>query len=107
MLARVNEIAAAKAFEELLRVVAEEAGRIRALGPLYVYDTALRIGAKLSVSPAVVYLHAGTRAGAKAIGIDSRREKITVAELPEPFRVLSPHEVEDALCIYKGLLSKT
>ncbi|MEK7411500.1 MAG: hypothetical protein AAB327_09000, partial [Actinomycetota bacterium] len=42
-------------------------GHFDDLGPLYVYDTALRIGAKKGQMPKVVYLHAGTREGAKKL----------------------------------------
>lgn len=42
---------------------------IPGLGELYVYDTTLRIGAKLNLFPDKVYLHAGTRLGATALGL--------------------------------------
>jgi len=37
---------------------------IPGIGELAIYDTALRIAAKLRFEPAVVFLHAGTRIGA-------------------------------------------
>lgn len=76
-------------------------GGIHDIGPLTIYDTALRIGAFLRLEPAVVYLHRGTREGAKAIGENHRSECLDVRELPRPFQRLKPYEIEDCLCIYK------
>jgi hypothetical protein len=66
-----------------------------------VYDTALRIGAKLGLEPDVVYLHRGTRSGVKVLGMDAGRPFVRPDELPDELRVLRPHEIEDCLCIYK------
>ena len=91
-----------KSFHELWQRIKIFLGPVTGLGELYVYDTALRIGAFLNLLPDRVYLHAGTRTGAKAFGIVSRHEEwIEVEELPSPLRELLPHEVEDILCIYK------
>ena len=66
------------------------------------YDTALRIGAKLGVAPVRVYLHTGTREGAKRLGIETKGvSALWPSELPEALRELEPYEVEDVLCIYK------
>jgi len=105
LLARSSAICAAKSFHSLLEIVAEVAGTIPGLGELYAYDTALRVGARLQLFPAAVYLHAGTRYGAAALGLDAGRDKLALTELPQPFHGLSPHEAEDALCIYKALLA--
>jgi hypothetical protein len=72
------------------------------VGELMVYDTALRIGAFLKLEPVSVYLHAGTKTGAKALGLTvSGKKNINVTDLPKEFRKLKPHEIEDCLCIYK------
>ncbi len=91
-----------KSFHELWQRIRIFLSLVTGIGELYVYDTALRIGVFLNLLPDRVYLHAGTRAGAKAFGIASRNEEwIEVEELPRPLRELPPHEVEDILCIYK------
>lgn len=72
---------------------------------LYVYDTTLRIGAKLGLLPKKVYLHAGTRVGAKALGFDGNARTLEISVLPKELRQLEPHEIEDALCIFKSELS--
>jgi len=88
-------------FESLHELVRQQIRPIPGIGELTVYDTALRIGAKLHLEPKVVFLHAGTRLGAERLGIDVRRKYVDVSELPQPLRRLSAREVEDILCIYK------
>src|SRR5687767_3494109 len=61
--ARLVDMEAARDFVTLHRIVEDAVGGVEDLGPLYIYDTALRIGAKTDVRPALVYLHAGTRDG--------------------------------------------
>ena len=75
---------------------------ISGIGELYVYDTALRIGAFLKFYPEKVYLHAGTRTGAKILKIKtSNKDWIELSELPKDFQKLQMDEIEDILCIYK------
>jgi len=93
-----------KTFEELHELVAREIGTIVGIGALTVYDVATRIGAFLELEPERVYLHAGTAAGAKALGLDHRRVSFDPAELPKEFRRLRPYEIEDCLCLYRGEL---
>jgi hypothetical protein len=71
---------------------------------LTVYDTAQRIGAYLGIKPDRIYLHAGARAGARALGLRGRAESILRQDLPREFQRLEPYEAEDCLCIYKDHL---
>ena len=95
----------ATSFDELHEIVREVGEPIYMIGELTIYDTAHRIGCKLCLPPARVYLHSGTQSGAVALGIHRSRTSISVRELPKPFAVLEPYEIEDCLCIFKGLLS--
>ncbi|MCY3919532.1 MAG: hypothetical protein OXG38_06990 [Chloroflexi bacterium] len=95
----------ARSFAGLHRVVEEVGQSIRGIGELAIYDTAHRIGARLSLAPRAVYLHRDTRSGAAAVGVDPRRSTVAVSELPAAFAALEPHEIEDCLCIFKGLLA--
>lgn len=104
LLHAVERLECAISFEELFNTLESVIGIIKGIGELTVYDTALRIGAKLGVEPAHVYLHAGTRIGAHKLGIDSSQKLIRVAVIPEPLRKLKPREIEDVLCIYKEYL---
>lgn len=74
-------------------------------GELAVCDTAFRLGVWLKLWPKAVYLHAGARVGAKAQGLDVRRDCLDMAELPGEVRVLKPWQVEDFLCIFKRKLA--
>ena len=93
-------------FDELYAVVERQIDDISGIGRLTVYDTAQRIGAYLGLEPDLIYLHAGTREGAKALGLDVRKHALTFQEMPEPFHRLRPYEIEDCLCLYKGELSE-
>lgn len=98
-----KDIEGCRDFESLFAAIEKSVIRIRGVGELYLYDTALRIGANLRLMPKKIYLHAGTRAGAMALGIECKgRGYLTLTELPKPFRKLEPYQIEDILCIYKA-----
>lgn len=95
-----------KSFEELHAYVTATCSGINGIGELYIYDAALRIGAALGLSPELVYLHAGTKMGAKALGLDYKKSPQAVKDLlanasVKPIHKLIPHEIEDFLCIFK------
>ncbi|MBI2845284.1 MAG: hypothetical protein HYX86_01925 [Chloroflexi bacterium] len=101
-----GEIRSCKDFEGLIHLIKNTVEPIPGLGELYTYDTALRIGAKLGLRPNLVYIHAGTRDGAKALGINPKRESIDPANLPVAFQELEAHQIEDCLCIHKDRLKE-
>ena len=92
----------ADTFDELFHTVSVLIRPITKVGELAVYDTALRIGARLNLEPVEVYVHAGTRAGAVALGFDRRRERIQMDELPPAFKRLRPREAEDSSVSLSG-----
>jgi hypothetical protein len=104
LLSARDQIEHCRSFHELLHVVRRILTPIRGLGELYVYDTALRIGAKLGHLPERVYLHRGTRVGARALGFDSTKSSLAISQLPSELHALDAHEIEDFLCIYKARL---
>jgi len=93
-----------RTFAELYEKVAAALRPIRGIGLLTIYDTAHRIGAFLKLSPEQVYLHAGVRTGAKALGLGDWRAKLSMSVFPQEFQRLRPEQVEDCLCIYKNQL---
>lgn len=95
-----HEIGKCKSFEDLILLIEKTCDMISGIGELYCYDAALRLGAYLKLEPDKVYLHRGTRQGAKRLGILLNRRFIDKSELPEPLRQLSAAEIEDILCIY-------
>jgi len=96
------QLRAAKSFAELHDIIDRHIKPIRGIGELAVYDIAHRIGAYLRHAPEAVYLHAGTREGARALNFAGKT--IDVSELPAGLRKLSAAEIEDCLCIYKDAL---
>lgn len=103
LLENVGGLAEARSFHELWLLIERVLSHVAGLGELYVYDTALRIGAYRNLLPDRVYLHAGTRTGAKRFGLNTRNRRwLDVSMLPFPLRDLPAQEIEDILCIYKS-----
>jgi hypothetical protein len=94
----------ARSFDDLIDLIDTLIRPVPKIGELTVYDTALRIGARFGLEPDKVYVHAGTRGGARALGFDGRRQTIEMDELPAPFRKLTAREAEDVLCRYASQL---
>jgi len=100
-------ISRASDFDELISIV--QNAKCDKIGELAIYDTAYRIGNYLGILPEKIYLHSGTREGAKAlIGRAAGKTYILQTDLPSPFQRpdLTPAEIEDILCIYKKELKK-
>lgn len=96
-----GEMQNCSSFEALHDLIEREIGIIDDIGPLTVYDMATRIGAHLHREPEKVYLHSGTRKGARALGLGARRKTLEPTELPVEFSQLTAREIEDCLCLYK------
>lgn len=73
------------------------------IGPMTIYDVAVRFGAWLDLEPEVIYIHAGTAAGLRALGIKPMysERSIPMEILPRILRRKSADEVEDFLCTYR------
>jgi hypothetical protein len=99
-----TDLRPAATFAELIGAVEAAIGGIKGIKAVTVYDASLRLGARLGLEPEVVYLHGGTRDGAKALGLKHRRATLAMEELPVELQSLRPYEVEDLLCIYKAQL---
>lgn len=90
-----------RTFDELHEFICGKFKPVRGAGELYAYDVSHRIGRSLGLRPAYVYLHAGTRKGAKHFNVTRSRALLT--EFPDPIASrLTPEQAEDFLCIYKG-----
>jgi hypothetical protein len=106
LLANIESIQNVKSFDELINLIETLLDPVPWIGELYIYDTSFRIGAWLNLLPKKVYLHAGTREGAKALGISGKVKVIELGSLPFEFQELEPYEIEDVLCIFKDVLKK-
>ena len=105
LLANLPALRASTSFDELIDLIAALIQSIPKIGELAVYDTSLRIGARFGLEPTRVYVHAGTRVGARALHFDGRQRVIEMDEFPAPIRRLSAREAEDLLCRYKDALA--
>jgi hypothetical protein len=101
-----QQVCQCSSFAQLHETVDRLVAHIPDLGELYSYDTALHIGAKLGLTPDVVYLHCGTRVGARNLGLPHRRRTLDLDCLRAELLALAPYEIEDFLCIYKSFLSE-
>jgi len=116
--ANLEEIKQCQSFCELLQGVESATNAVHPFGSLAVYDTALRIGAKLDIWPKVVYLHAGTMKGYKELAGTTKDYKelkktrvkqgwVPLDDLREEVRELKPHHAENFLCIFKGFFNNS
>lgn len=85
-------------FAQLIEIVGECS--VKGYAELSVYDTAVRIGAWLGIYPDYVYLHRGTRVGARMLGLPTNRQYLLISELPVPLQAVSADDAENILCIY-------
>jgi hypothetical protein len=96
-----------KTFSELMQISEKVAEGFWKNSKLTVYDTTLRIGAYLGIQPDRIYLHAGARKGAMALGFKGSLLFLKRSQLPKEFRKLKPYELEHCLCIYKNHLKRS
>lgn len=98
------ELRNAKSFEEIYSIV--QSCRIKGIGNLALYDTAVRIGHQLNKPPLNVYLHQGTRIGASKLGIHGNI--IPKFEFDKfGLNELTAHEIECFLCIYRSFIGNS
>lgn len=86
------------------------------IGPVTVYDVAVRVAAFVGIEPKSVYMHAGVRQGFKALAqaLDRqgypkadwylrhlRDDKVKVNNFPRPLDSMKADDVEDILCTYR------
>lgn len=79
------------------------------IGPVTVYDVAVRVGAYLGIDPQSVYMHAGVRLGYEALfgaGSSKGIERVPLSRFPEPFCYMEADDIEDILCTYREIFSK-
>jgi len=110
--AEADEINSSASFEELYNRIKGICDSTKGLGPVYAYDTALRIGAFLKKRPKDVYLHAGVLEGARILkraGVlqwDGKQSRLPKKVFPLEIQRLAAHQIEDFLCGYRDGLAK-
>ena len=101
-----KQLRACKSFLELMQISEKVSKGFWDHSGLTVYDTTLRIGAHLGILPARIYLHAGVKEGAKALGFSGKPGSLMRSQLPKEFQELEPWEIEHCLCLYKKQLKR-
>ncbi|MFZ0885038.1 MAG: hypothetical protein WAN14_16675 [Candidatus Acidiferrales bacterium] len=101
-----KELHACKSFPELMNISEKVAKGFWKHSKLTVYDTTLRIGAYRGIMPDRIYLHAGVKDGAKALGFSGSPGFLMRNQLPKEFQELEPWEIEHCLCLYKKQLKR-
>jgi hypothetical protein len=109
LMQNLSKLEASGSFERLHRVM--DKIRPEGIGPMTVYDVAVRFGAYLSLEPDRIYVHAGTLAGLKALDIriypgDYGIRTVAMKSLPYLLRNRRPDDVEDFLCTYRMAFEK-
>lgn len=94
----------AQSFGDLYDLIRGVSARCERIGNLTTYDTALRLGSFMGLRPERVYLHTGTRKGARRLGLATRGTSLPMDALPKGMHELEPWEAEDVLCIFKRRL---
>ena len=102
LLQDISSVNGAKRFEDLHPWISGHCATVKGAGELLAYDVAFRLGLYLGFEPNLVYLHAGTRVGARKLGV--RGKAVPLSELPAPLQALRPWQVEDFLCLYRDRL---
>lgn len=98
---REDDLIRCQSFEEILAITDEVSKQIFRLGPLWSYDTALRIGFQKKEYPKNVYLQAGVIKGYKKIFNRNPEEKFEEKnKFPKELQILEPYEIENFLCIW-------
>jgi hypothetical protein len=102
LLQRKASLTAARNFCELHNVIERVSEHVPRFGKLAVYDVAWRLGVYLKKKPDLVYLHAGTKEGALALGLGGNKAELNA--FPAALQIMPPAQLEDFLCICRAAL---
>jgi hypothetical protein len=103
LLKKQTELKRCQSFDELYQKIKTLLKNISKLGPMYVYDVALRLGSSLGLPPEKVYLQRGAMQGAKILlgQVAKGKSVLEKNDFPVELQCLEPVEIEDFLCIFK------
>lgn len=98
-----EELQACANFYELYQCIVQRLLKVTGVGPLYYFDTALRLGAKLGHLPEHVIVQCGSREGAQKLGLKVIKGRVDISQLPlKLVEEMNPWEIENFLCIYRS-----
>lgn len=93
-------------FRLLYESLAAITRKTKGIGPLFVYDAALRIGASRRAHPKFVYIHAGVRKAARAVLVRGVSAVVPRDRFPPPLSRRSASEIQDILCTFAKALGQ-
>jgi hypothetical protein len=102
--AAAPSLRSSRSFAVLHSRVSAAVAHLPGVGPLYLYDTSLRLGAFLGLSPTSVYLHAGAAQGARRLLPAGSGATVSPTQFPSAFRALLAYQLENLLCCYRTYL---
>lgn len=94
------EIDACSSFEEIFEIIDRISKMKKRLGPLWSYDTALRIGFNKKLYPNTVYIQSGVKKGLKKAGIKRKGRSMPTSSFPPILNQLKPYQIENFLCVW-------
>jgi hypothetical protein len=100
LLKYAHEISRSSTFDDVYHYADEVGKSIHGLGPLWSYDTALRIGFQKKCYPKEIYVQCGVKKGLLKCGIAPKERKIELHCLPETLKDLEPYAIENFLCVW-------
>ena len=98
LIKKQDAIRSCKDFDSLLAITEQVAGKIWKNAELTIYDTAHRLATYRGIEPEFIYLHAGTREGARELGFPGNKKFLRHEDLPKQLRTLKPYELENLFC---------
>ena len=102
-----RQLVSSTTFNDIIERVEANIRSIWGIGSLTIYDTSLRIGAKIGNFPTEVYLHAGAKDGARKLLGETYirgKQKISKSSFSRHFEILKPCEIENFLCVMRKQL---
>ncbi len=102
----IEKLRFCRSFEQIFELLARCCDQTAGTGPLYIYDTALRIGA-FSKKCRTKYICKQVPCWApESWVLGQKKSALPMSAFQKHLHRLTPYEVEDFLCIYKNQLSK-
>lgn len=106
-----QKLSEAKSFDDVYKIV--KSCKVTGFSKLSIYDAVVRISAYLGFKPTQVFLHAGTRIGAKyleekgLLGENlSQKDTLPLSDFPLSVQRLDALQLENFLCSFKDEINK-
>jgi hypothetical protein len=106
LLASRSKLARFRTFDQIYNFLESSIGDFFGVSELYIYDVSLILSVHRGITPERIYLHTGTREGARILRLPFGNKYLELSDIPKVFRTLAPHEIEDVFCIYKDVFPK-